>query len=147
MRLGPPKWALAELVEAGVRSAQPDAAAAALEQLAEMTRASGTDWALGFEASRRALLRDDAAPRRCYREAIERLGRTRVARRARPRAPALRRMAPAGGVAPRRRGRTCGRAEAMLTAWAPTPSPTAPAASSLASGETVRRRIAITPSA
>ena len=43
-----------------------------------MTRASGTDWALGVEASRRALLRDDAAAEALHREAIERLGRTRV---------------------------------------------------------------------
>jgi DNA-binding CsgD family transcriptional regulator len=76
--LGPPKWALAELVEAGVRSARPRTAQAALEQLSEMTRASGTDWALGVEASRRALLRDDAAAEALHREAIERLGRTRV---------------------------------------------------------------------
>ena len=48
------------------------------EQLSEMTRASGTDWALGVEASRRALLRDDAAAEALHREAIERLGRTRV---------------------------------------------------------------------
>ena len=61
-----------------MRSAQPRTAAAALEQLSEMTRASGTDWALGVEASRRALLRDDAAAEALHREAIERLGRTRV---------------------------------------------------------------------
>jgi DNA-binding CsgD family transcriptional regulator len=76
--LGPTTWALAELVEAGVRSAQTPVAAAALEQLSAMTRASGTDWALGIEASRRALLRDGAAAEASYREAIERLGRTRV---------------------------------------------------------------------
>jgi DNA-binding CsgD family transcriptional regulator len=76
--LGPPQWALAELVEAGVRSAQTRTAAAALEQLSEMTRASGTDWALGIEASRRALLSDGAAADTLHREAIERLGRTRV---------------------------------------------------------------------
>jgi DNA-binding CsgD family transcriptional regulator len=76
--LGPRTWALAELVEAGVRSAQTPVAAAALEQLSEMTRASGTDWALGVEASRRALLRDGDAAEASYREAIERLGRTRV---------------------------------------------------------------------
>ncbi len=42
-------WALAELVEAGARSGA-DEAAAALERLAERTRASGTDWALDVEA-------------------------------------------------------------------------------------------------
>ena len=43
-----------------------------------MARASGTDWALGIEAGRRALLRDGATAEELYREAIERLGRTRV---------------------------------------------------------------------
>jgi DNA-binding CsgD family transcriptional regulator len=76
--LGPPTWALAELVEAGVRSAQTRTAAAALEQLSAMTRASGTDWALGIEAGRRALLREGAPAEDLHREAIERLGRTRV---------------------------------------------------------------------
>ena len=48
------------------------------EQLSAMTRASGTDWALGIEAGRCALLRDGAAAEALYREAIERLGRTRM---------------------------------------------------------------------
>ena len=76
--LGPPKWALAELVEAGARSGQHRTAAAALEQLSAMTRASGTDWALGIEASRRALLRTGPTADALHREAIERLGRTLV---------------------------------------------------------------------
>jgi DNA-binding CsgD family transcriptional regulator len=76
--LGPPKWALAELVEAGARSGQDRTAAAALEQLSAMTRASGTDWALGIEASRRALLREGATADALHREAIERLGGTLV---------------------------------------------------------------------
>jgi len=43
-----------------------------------MTSASGTDWALGIQARSAALLSvGDVADRR-YREAIERLGRTRV---------------------------------------------------------------------
>ena len=76
--LGPPKWALAELVEAGVRSGQDRVAEAACEQLSSMTRASGTDWALGIEASRRALLRDGSTADALHREAIERLERTLV---------------------------------------------------------------------
>ena len=78
LELGPPTWALAELVEAGARSGETRTAAAALEQLSAMTRASGTDWALGIEASRRALLRDGATADALHREAIERLGRTQV---------------------------------------------------------------------
>jgi ATP/maltotriose-dependent transcriptional regulator MalT len=76
--LGPPQWALAELVEAGVRSGELRTAQAALEQLSHMTRASGTDWALGTEAGRRALLSEGAAAEELHREAIARLGRTRV---------------------------------------------------------------------
>jgi DNA-binding CsgD family transcriptional regulator len=73
-----PRWGLTELVEAAVRSGAPDLATGALEQLSETTRASGTDWALGVEARSRALLRDGDAAEKLYREAIERLARTRV---------------------------------------------------------------------
>ncbi|HEY0813403.1 MAG TPA: AAA family ATPase [Pseudonocardia sp.] len=76
--LGPPQWALAELVEAGAHGGQDRTAAAALEQLSAMTRASGTEWALGVEASRRALLRHGSIAEALHREAIERLGRTSV---------------------------------------------------------------------
>jgi DNA-binding CsgD family transcriptional regulator len=65
-------------VEAGARSGQDRTAAAALEQLSAMTRASGTDWALGIEASRRALLREGATANALHREAIERLGGTLI---------------------------------------------------------------------
>jgi DNA-binding CsgD family transcriptional regulator len=71
-------WAPVELVEAATRSGNPDRAAVALQELAEMTRASGTDWALGIEARSRALLSENEAAERRYREAIDRLGRTRV---------------------------------------------------------------------
>ena len=77
LELGPTKWALAELVEAGVRSGNTDVAAGAFEQLSAMTRASGTELALGIEAARRALLRDDAAEE-LYLEALERLRHTRI---------------------------------------------------------------------
>jgi DNA-binding CsgD family transcriptional regulator len=69
-------WALAELVEAAVRGGRPDEAAAALDRLSVRTRASGTEWALGVEARCRALVTGDEAR---YREAIERLGRSRAA--------------------------------------------------------------------
>jgi DNA-binding CsgD family transcriptional regulator len=71
-------WSLAELVEAAVRAGQPARASEALKRLSEMTRASGTDWALGTEARSRALLSKGETAETCYREAIERLGRTRM---------------------------------------------------------------------
>ncbi len=75
---GPPKWALAELVEAGVHSGKIRAAAAAFEQLCAMTQASGTEWALGVQASRRALLLHGDLADGLYREAVERLSHTKV---------------------------------------------------------------------
>ena len=71
-------WALTELIEAAVRSGQPGRAAGPLERLAETTRASGTDWALGTEARSRALLSAGQAAEDLYREAVDRLGRTRM---------------------------------------------------------------------
>lgn len=76
--IGVSAWAAAELIEAAVRSGTMDTAAGALQRLSEMTSASGTDWALGVEARSRALLTDGGAAERLYREAIERLGRTRM---------------------------------------------------------------------
>jgi DNA-binding CsgD family transcriptional regulator len=72
-------WALEELVEAGARSGNPEVALDALLRLEEETRAAGTDWALGILARSRALVSDGDAPDALYREAIERLGRTRIA--------------------------------------------------------------------
>jgi ATP/maltotriose-dependent transcriptional regulator MalT len=71
-------WGLVELIEAATRSGKPARAADALQRLSETTRASGTDWALGIEARSRALLSDGEAAERLYREAIDRLGHTRV---------------------------------------------------------------------
>jgi DNA-binding CsgD family transcriptional regulator len=71
-------WSLTELVEAAVRSGQPARASDALQRLSETTRASGTDWALGTEARSRALLSEGQTAENYYREAIERLGRTRM---------------------------------------------------------------------
>ena len=72
------RWALAEQIEAATRSGNHEPAARALVQLSETTRTSGTDWALGIEARSRALLTEGAAAEPLYREAIERLERTRV---------------------------------------------------------------------
>jgi DNA-binding CsgD family transcriptional regulator len=71
-------WVLPELIEAAARSGHPELAHDALAQLSEMTRAGGTDWALGLEARCRALLSDEDAAEPLYLEAIERLGRTRI---------------------------------------------------------------------
>ena len=72
---------LSELVEAGVRSRDPDAATVAFDRLAERTGAAGTDWAQGIEArSRGAAERGARRPESLYREAVERLGRTRIGR-------------------------------------------------------------------
>jgi len=70
-------WTLVELIEAGARSDATDVASAALDRLSERTQASGTDWALGIEAGSRALLSDAGDAEDHYREAVERLGRSR----------------------------------------------------------------------
>jgi DNA-binding CsgD family transcriptional regulator len=74
--IGAPPWALAELIEAAVRSGKTDLAADAYERLAGMTDASDTDWALGHQARASALLSQDAEADDHYREAIARLQRT-----------------------------------------------------------------------
>ncbi|MFD8565509.1 LuxR C-terminal-related transcriptional regulator [Streptomyces sp. NPDC059639] len=71
-------FAFAELVEAGVRSGAPETAATALRRLEERAGVSGTDWALGVLARSRALLSEGPAADGLYREAIERLGRSRI---------------------------------------------------------------------
>jgi DNA-binding CsgD family transcriptional regulator len=76
--LGFANWALVELVEAAARSGTHDTAAVAHGRLAEMTRPSGSDWALGVEARSHALLADGGQAEDLYRESIERLGRTRI---------------------------------------------------------------------
>jgi DNA-binding CsgD family transcriptional regulator len=71
-------WAAIELVEAAARAGRPEAAYTALERLSGATAAADTDWGLGIEARLRALLSDGAAADLLYREAIDRLSRTRV---------------------------------------------------------------------
>ncbi|MFY4718781.1 ATP-binding protein [Streptomyces sp. LaBMicrA B280] len=76
--LGLRNWALAETVEAAVRSGDLRAATTACRLLAETTRGSGTDWALGVQARCGALLASGGRADDLYRESIARLGRTRV---------------------------------------------------------------------
>jgi DNA-binding CsgD family transcriptional regulator len=69
---------MAELIEAAARTGRPERAADAIRRLSELTTIAGGDWALGIRARSRALL-SDGEPAEClYREAIDRLGRTRI---------------------------------------------------------------------
>lgn len=70
---------LPELIEASVRSGQPERAALALDQFSSRARVCGTSWALGLAARSRALTSTGPAAEEHYREAIERLGESRIA--------------------------------------------------------------------
>ena len=76
--LGVSTWVPTELIEAAARSGHPERAAGPLRRLQEISSAAGTDWALGVEARSRALLSEGAVAESLYRDAIARLGRTRV---------------------------------------------------------------------
>ena len=71
-------WAAIELLEAATRSDQPEAANHALERIVAATAVAPTDWALGILARSRALLSGGLAAEELYREAIDRLSRTRL---------------------------------------------------------------------
>jgi RNA polymerase sigma factor (sigma-70 family) len=72
-------WGMAELIEAAVRAGTPELAADTHRRLVETTRASGTDWALGIATRSRALLVEGQRAEDLYVEAINRLGRSRIA--------------------------------------------------------------------
>jgi DNA-binding CsgD family transcriptional regulator len=76
--LGLSNWALTELAEAAARSGKPERAADTIHRLSEMAAATGSQWALGNVACARALVSEGASAEAFYREAIERLGRTRI---------------------------------------------------------------------
>jgi len=71
-------WSLSELVEAATRTHDTALATHGLERLCEHTRGSNAEWALAMEARARALLDETDAAEGAYREAIDRLGRTRL---------------------------------------------------------------------
>jgi len=71
-------WALPELIEAAAHTGDTSIAGDALTRLGQFTQAGGTDFGLGVEARCRALLSDGEAAESLYREAIDRLGRTRL---------------------------------------------------------------------
>ncbi|WUK44906.1 AAA family ATPase [Nocardioides sp. NBC_00368] len=77
-QFGVARWALPELVEAAAYSNDRELASDTLEQLSQVARASGTEWALGLEARSRALLSPDGQAEQLSIEAIERLGRTQA---------------------------------------------------------------------
>ena len=72
----PTGWALVEFIEAAAHTETTDRAFDALVRRTEVTRPSGTDWALGIQARSHALLSDGPEAERLYLEAISRLGRT-----------------------------------------------------------------------
>ncbi|WP_448639397.1 AAA family ATPase [Geodermatophilus sp. URMC 63] len=71
-------WGLVELVEAAVRSGERDVAVDALGRLVDRTSVAGTQWALGIQARSRALAAEGTQADALYREAIDRLGRSRA---------------------------------------------------------------------
>ena len=80
---GPPElfvcaWALPELIVAGSRTHNEGLATDALDRLAESTSAGDPDWGLGILARCRALLSEGEAAESGYREAIDRLSRSRL---------------------------------------------------------------------
>jgi DNA-binding CsgD family transcriptional regulator len=71
-------WSLYELVEAAARCDELGRGRRAADQLVEVANASGTDFACGLAARSQALLAEGQAADALYRDAIERLGRTRM---------------------------------------------------------------------
>jgi DNA-binding CsgD family transcriptional regulator len=71
-------WAAIELLEAATRSNAPQAANRAFARIMAATAVAPTEWARGIRARSRALHSNDESADRLFREAIERLGRTRL---------------------------------------------------------------------
>jgi hypothetical protein len=69
-------WALPELIEAAVRTANDAVAADALERLADITSLTDSDWVRGVFARCRALVSNVETAEEHYREAIECFSRT-----------------------------------------------------------------------
>jgi ATP/maltotriose-dependent transcriptional regulator MalT len=71
-------WGLIELAEAAAKCNDTELAKSALARIAERNHSIATDWGLGIEARVRALLSEREAADGLYREAIDRLARTRL---------------------------------------------------------------------
>jgi DNA-binding CsgD family transcriptional regulator len=77
--LVPVNWSMPELIEAAIRVDDLELAAEVDRRLSERCEQSGTDWALGIAARSHAMLVEGDRASELYGEAIERLGRTRMA--------------------------------------------------------------------
>lgn len=69
---------LVELIEAAARAGALERATEAMARLSETTSATDTDWGAGMRARSQALLSPNGQAEALYREAIERLGQTRI---------------------------------------------------------------------
>src|SRR5690606_16233387 len=76
--LGLTNIGLPELIEASARAGHPEVAASALDRFSARTHACDTSWALGLAARCRALTSAGPDAEENYREAIERLGQSRM---------------------------------------------------------------------
>ena len=134
-------WALVELIEAASRTGQTRLAADALGRLAEATNVGQTDWGQGIYARCRALLSDGQDAEGFYREAVDRLSRTRLR-------PDLARAHLLYGEWLRRKGRRADARAQLRTAYDMCAAIGMEAFAErarrelLATGETVRRRTA-----
>lgn len=75
---GASKWALVDLVEAGVRSGRSDLANRALQRISDVAGLIGSEWVLGVEACARGLVSDAEEADSYYVAAIAHLERTPV---------------------------------------------------------------------
>lgn len=76
LEVGIPVWSLVEYIEAATRIGATDRAFDALVRLTEVTRPSGSDWAMGIEARSYALISDGPEAENRYRAALSHLART-----------------------------------------------------------------------
>jgi DNA-binding CsgD family transcriptional regulator len=76
--LWPAVRVLPELIEAAAHNGDRETAELALERLAERSSTSTSEWGRGLEAAGRALLSEGFRAEKLHREAIERLGRSRL---------------------------------------------------------------------
>ena len=91
--LAPANWHMAELIEAAARAGTPELATDAHRRLVAMTRASGTDWALGIAARSQCTPSRRQACRRALRRGDRATRQNPDRDRSRPCSPSLRRVA------------------------------------------------------